>query len=34
LINKSGSKVQEEAVITNPSPTVDIEDEDCEACKL
>ena len=34
LINKSGSKVQEEAVITNSSPTVDIEDEDCEACKL
>jgi len=34
LINKAGSKQQEETVVDLPSGFSDMEEEDCEACKL
>jgi ribonucleoside-diphosphate reductase alpha chain len=34
LINKQGSKGQDEAAVDLPSVIIETEEEDCEACKL
>jgi hypothetical protein len=34
LINKAGSKSQDETVLDLPSDFNDMDEEDCEACKL